>query len=339
MDENQIRVLGTYSRPCLEIELIACNATSAGTSALAELLGRNQGPTRLYYCEIDCYVLADGLRGNSHLKGLALRFSSSSSSEDDKRRVLAIATALRENKGLIEFNLFHHDCTVSDEMWYAICDSLKTHSTLEVLDLSPGYTSSTVPAAITSRIQALLDMMKINMSIHTIHLYDRISDHAFFRGSVIPYLATNRLRPRVRAIQTIRPIPYRVGVLGRALLVSRSDANSFWMLLSGNAEVAFPSTTATIAAAASLPTSATTAAMVSGAATLTGFVTLALTDSATASLPSTATSSAVGTFTPSTYPSEHAVVVAAAAAAAAAPSVATSSAGQKRRASPQSCPG
>jgi hypothetical protein len=44
LDENQIRVLGAYSRPDLEIELIACKATSATTSTLAEVLGRNQGP-------------------------------------------------------------------------------------------------------------------------------------------------------------------------------------------------------------------------------------------------------------------------------------------------------
>jgi hypothetical protein len=49
-------------------------------------------------------------------------------------------------------------------------------------------------------------------------------------------------------------------VLGRALLAARSDANSFWMLLSGNAEVAFPSTIATATPAASLATPATTAA-------------------------------------------------------------------------------
>jgi hypothetical protein len=36
MDENHCRVLGTYSRPDLEIELICCKLTSAGTSALAE---------------------------------------------------------------------------------------------------------------------------------------------------------------------------------------------------------------------------------------------------------------------------------------------------------------
>jgi hypothetical protein len=104
--------------------------------------------------------------------------------------------------------------------------------------------------------------MKMNISIHTIHLHVHYLAHEFFRGSVVPYLETNRLRPRVRAIQKTRPIPYRAGVLGRALLAARSDANSFWMLLTGNAEVAFPSRTATVSMAASLPTSATAAASV-----------------------------------------------------------------------------
>jgi hypothetical protein len=49
-------------------------------------------------------------------------------------------------------------------------------------------------------------------------------------------------------------------VLARALLVVRTDFNRFWMLLSGNPEVAFPPTTATIAAAANLLTPATAAA-------------------------------------------------------------------------------
>jgi hypothetical protein len=67
---------------------------------------------------------------------------------------------------------------------------------------------------------------------------------------------TNRLRPRLLAIQKTRPITYRAKVLGRALLAVRTDPNRFWMLLSGNPEVAFPSTTATIAAAATNPTPA-----------------------------------------------------------------------------------
>jgi hypothetical protein len=199
MDDIHCRVLGVYSRSDLKIELIRCQLTSAGTSALAEVLERNQGPTSLTRCKMDYSVLADGLRGNRRLKCLALRFFSSSSHENDKRKLLAIASALRENKGLVELNV-SHDFTMSDETWYAVCDSLKTHPTLEVLQFSPSYNPSTVPAVITSRIQALLDMMKMNMSIHTIHLHDHYLDHDFFRESVVPYLETNRLRPRVRAM-------------------------------------------------------------------------------------------------------------------------------------------
>jgi hypothetical protein len=79
------------------------------------------------------------------------------------------------------------------------------------------------------------------------------TDHELFRNSVIPSLETNRLRLRVHAIQKSCPINYRAKVLGRSLLAARADANRFWMLLSGNAEVAFPTTTATNAAAVSLP--------------------------------------------------------------------------------------
>ena len=65
---------------------------------------------------------------------------------------------------------------------------------------------------------------------------------------------------------------YRAKVLGRALLSARIDANSFWMLLSGNAEVAFPSTNATTTLAANLPTHANVDSA-SGAATATNVAT------------------------------------------------------------------
>jgi hypothetical protein len=115
------------------------------------------------------------------------------------------------------------------------------------------------PAVLKSQIQALLDMMKVNMSIHTLHAHDQYSEHELYRRSVIPYLETNRLRPRLLAIQKTRPHAYRAKVLGRALLAVRTDVNRFWMLLSGDAEVAFPATTATIVAAKNLPTAASTA--------------------------------------------------------------------------------
>jgi hypothetical protein len=76
--------------------------------------------------------------------------------------------------------------------------------------------------------------------MHTIHLCAGYpySNHELFQGSVIPYLETNRLRQRVHAIQHSRPMPYCAKVLRRALLAVRTDVNLFWMLLSGNPDVA-----------------------------------------------------------------------------------------------------
>jgi hypothetical protein len=104
----------------------------------------------------------------------------------------------------------------------------------------------------------LVDMMKVNTSIHTIRLTDR-NFRELIRADIIPYLESNRLRPRVLAIQRARPITFSAKVLGRALHAVRDDANSLWMLLSGNPEAAFLSTIATITPATNLPTPAATA--------------------------------------------------------------------------------
>ena len=68
LDEDHCRVLGTYSRPGLEIVLRRCALMNAGTTSLVEVVGRNQGPTKIVDCVIDYSVLADGLRGNNCLK-------------------------------------------------------------------------------------------------------------------------------------------------------------------------------------------------------------------------------------------------------------------------------
>jgi hypothetical protein len=239
MDEHHCRVLGDHSRPDLKIELNRCKFTSAETSALAEILGRNRGPTKLDQCLMDDYsILAYGLRGNSRLNSLKLFFpgNSTRSREDGNRQLLAIADALQENEGLVELSLSNGSISVNDGAWGAVCDSLQTHPTLKVLDLRVG--AGTV---VISRMQALVNMMNRNTTIHTVHVDVCYRVHELYSESVIPYLETNRFRPRVLAIQQTRSIAiaYRAKVLGRALLATRSDANGFWMLLSGNAEVAF----------------------------------------------------------------------------------------------------
>jgi hypothetical protein len=236
IDENHCRVLGAYSRPGLDIELVRCAATSAGTSALVEVLGSYQGPTKLVYCNMDNLLLANALRGNTSLKSLTM-------CDVNGQKLLAVADSLRENKGLIELDLTRCNFRENEETWGAICDSLKTHPTLEVLKLS--YRSHT-DTAITFRLQEVLDMIKVNNSIHTIGLSHCYKRHELFRGSVIPYLKTNRYRPRLLAIQKTQPINFRVKILGRALHAARKDTNSPWMLLSGNAEVYFPATATSV---------------------------------------------------------------------------------------------
>jgi hypothetical protein len=323
MDEDHCRMLGGYSRPGLEIELDRCKITSAGASALVEVLGHNQGPTKLDNCKIDNFVLANALRGNISLK--SLRPHLSTSDEVSKREFLAIAGALRENKGLVDLKLWSGH-RVSAEIWGAICDSLETHPTLEVLDLhgTSIVDPTTAPAVLKSRIQVLLDMMKNNTSMHTIRLDFCYRQHEIFRKRVIPYLETNRLRPRLLAIQKTRPITYRAKVLGQAL-VSATDPNSIWMLLSGNAEVAFPSRTTAV----NLPSPATaTAISTTDAAAFASPVSTA----ATTGLPPTAANAATSAATFSTasdaFPFAPTVV------AATAVNVASPSPGQKRKALP-----
>jgi hypothetical protein len=249
LDEDHFRALGDFSKPGLEIELKDCEITG-DAEVLAEVLASNQGPTKLDCCRMDYSVFANGLRGNSRLKSLK-RSITNNRDADVNQEVLVIAGALKENKGLVELDFINWFGGMSDECWNAVCDSLKTHPTLEVLEFEFEIQPARPPAVLRSRIQAIVDMLKVNMSIHTIHVTDYYSEHELFRGSVVPYLETNRLRPRVRAIQKACPISYRAKVLGRALVATRTDVNSFWMLLSGNAEVAFSSTTATTAPASS----------------------------------------------------------------------------------------
>jgi hypothetical protein len=256
LNEDQIHVLGTFSRPGLQVELWQCDFEGIAAEALAEVLGRNQGPTMLDECDIDYSVLANGLRGNSRLKSMLNPTDGDRKVSDED--LLITAVTLKENEGLVSLSL-RHDVRVSDETWDAVCDSLKTHPTLELLSLGPNrwiqpfgvtYLASEV---FTHRIQALVDMLKVNTSIQRIVL-----GSLFYNlESLTPYLETNRFRPRLLAIQKSRPIVYRAKVLGRALLAARTDPNRFWMLLSGNAEVAFPSTTATTTVVANLPTPST----------------------------------------------------------------------------------
>jgi hypothetical protein len=130
----------------------------------------------------------------------------------------------------------------------------------------------------------------VNTSIHTLYLDYRYSQHELYRESVFPYLETNRFRLRVRAIQKSCPFVYRAKVLGQALFAARIDPNRFCMFLLGNAEVAFPSTTATTTPATrtNLPAPSTATATSNTAA-------VAVTTAVTATMDITWAASGTGT--------------------------------------------
>jgi hypothetical protein len=296
LDEDNIRVLGECLKPDLEIKLDQCQIKGATAAVLAQVLGSNQGPTKLDYCYIDNFALADGLRGNSRLKSLIPRLSTSR--DHGNQELLAIAGALKENAGLVRLYV-RYGFSVNDETWDAVCNSLKTHPTLQVFRFNSiqRFEEALSPSVPKPRIQALVGMLKMSMSIHTIHWHPcDHSKHERFRGSVTPYLETNMYRSRVRAIQKARPIAYRAKVLGRALVATRTDANRCWMFLSGNADVAFPLTaTATTTPAVSLPTPATATAT-SNAAAVAATAAVAVTATRTGS--TTTASAATNVATP-----------------------------------------
>jgi hypothetical protein len=69
----------------------------------------------------------------------------------------------------------------SDETWDADCDCLETHPTLQVLNLrSMVGLDPLVPAVLKSRIQALVDMLKMNTSKYK--LYSFTANMSFSEG-------------------------------------------------------------------------------------------------------------------------------------------------------------
>jgi hypothetical protein len=61
------------------------------------------------------------------------------------------------------------DFRMSGETWDAVYDYLKSHPTLEVLNLCLiQMFGGAISAVLKSRIQALLDMLKVNTSVLTI---------------------------------------------------------------------------------------------------------------------------------------------------------------------------
>jgi hypothetical protein len=237
LDADQCHALAAMSRLDVELEIISCSLADDAAGAFVECLRTDRGPVKLIDCIIDDHVLASTLKGNSRVTKLRPR----NRARRDDTNMAILFRALANNSGLVELELQQHP--ISDDNWSIVCESLKAHPTLTNLNLR-----FTGPRSLTGgrnglsdeqkahRSRVVADMMKENTGLHTIQLSEAGRDQQIYTEEIIPYLETNRYRPRVNAIKKTIARPFREKVLGRALCLVKSNPNLVWMFLSQNVD-------------------------------------------------------------------------------------------------------
>jgi hypothetical protein len=244
LNEEQIGALATTeSRPDMELILHACSLLDDNGchAAFVECLHRDRGPTQLILCKIDCHILAAALEGNSRVT----RLCESVIGDDAGKGV--IFRSLAANKGLVELDLY--SCSIIDENWTILCQSLKGHPTLTSLDLRDTNPRVLNGARIelsdeqrAQRTRVLAAMVQENRLLFTIYLMPYDVDAQIYEETILPYLETNLYRPRVLGIKKA-DIALRRPLLGLALQTKsvRKKSNLLWMFLSGNQDVVLQS--------------------------------------------------------------------------------------------------
>jgi hypothetical protein len=235
LTEDQCRALATMSRLEVELVMYNCSLANDAAGAFVECLQSDKGPVELSYCEIDSQILASALTGKSSLTRLELLPT------NDTEHGISFR-ALANNRGLLDLNLYNHN--ISDENWTILCESLQAHPTLTSLDLQSTWPRSPTGGRITvtdddqktRRTRALAEMVQHNTVLLTIDLSEVGRDEQIYTAEIIPYLETNRYRPRVVAVKKTIARPFREKVLGRALYCVKSNPNLVWMFLSENVD-------------------------------------------------------------------------------------------------------
>ena len=232
----QMRALASANG--VQVALEYCNLTPTSFD-LATCLQDNLGPAILYRCELDSVSLAAALPNNTSLRQLTLR-SSYGNSAKDRTIIKALAIALKSNKGLETLSLAH--CTVSNENCQILCDSLKHHSALKVLDLTK--TSKGAAADTVSHLQSLEQILHTNTVLHTIHMDTIVVEGnasisqgvGVWQGQIVSRLERNLYRARVDAIQHAAASK-RPTLLAHSVAAVTGSPGVVWMILSQNVDV------------------------------------------------------------------------------------------------------
>jgi hypothetical protein len=242
LNVDQCQALATMSRLDVEVRLTHCYLEEDTTGAFVECLQSDRGSVELIYCEIDSQTIAHALTGNSRVTRFKPYYKRTNGAN-----MAVLFTALANNRGLVHLDLQH--CHMIDVNWSIICESLKAHPTLTNLNLrntrprSPtGRIIELVDDQKVHRTRAIAEMVQHNTVLLSINLPEYERDEQIYTESILPYLKTNRYRPRVHAIKKADFV-LRRPLLGRALQTEsvRNDSNLRWMLLSGNPDVVIQS--------------------------------------------------------------------------------------------------
>jgi hypothetical protein len=233
LNEEQIRALATTEpRPDAEVILQGCRLLhdNGCHAAFVECLEHDRGPTKLDPCRIDCHVLgAAALEGNSRVTRLVL-VAGDFAADDAGKGV--IFRSLAENKGLVKMDF--NSCSINDENWTILCQSLKGHPTLTSLDLryaSPPRALGGARIWLTAqRTRVLAAMGQENQVLLTVDLKQHDKDHQIYGELILPHLESNLYRPRIHGIKKA-DIALCRALLRRALQTEsvRNKSNLLWM--------------------------------------------------------------------------------------------------------------
>jgi hypothetical protein len=238
LTEDQCRALATISRLVVEVKLLYCRLADDAAGAFVECLKSDRGPVKLIDCLIDNHVIASALTGNSRVTKLKANYARTNYADS----TAAWFTALANNRGLVDLDL--EDVNIGDDNWIILSESLKAHLTLTNLNLidtrpilddnGEGLLSDEPKKAHRTRL--LAEMIQANTIMLTIELSRYERDDHIYTEEILPYLETNRYRPRVLAVKKTIERPFREKVLGRALFCVKSNPNLVWMFLSENVD-------------------------------------------------------------------------------------------------------
>jgi hypothetical protein len=236
LNEDQCLALATMSRLDVEVTISNCKLADDASGAFVECLRSDRGPVSLRYCRIASQILANALTGESRVTSFKPDFDGTVDAE-----MAILFRALANNRGLEELDFGNR--SISDENWTILFESLQAHPTLTSLNLCATRPTNPAGGRIvltddqkTRRTRTLAEMVQENTILQTITLFEEERDHQIYTEEIIPYLETNRYRPRVLAVKKTKDRPFREKVLGRALYSVRSNPNLVWMLLSENVD-------------------------------------------------------------------------------------------------------